>query len=69
LHFIFGSGDVDLKTAPRDTSLRRALLDHVAADGRLIGGGMFLLLEDFQYYGEQVYRNQWDDTLGSLASP
>ncbi|MBT5059661.1 MAG: DUF5596 domain-containing protein [Gemmatimonadetes bacterium] len=68
LHFIFGSGDFDLQTAPRDTSLRRALLDHVAADGRLIGGGMFLLLEDFEHYGEQVYRAKWPHTLDTLAS-
>ncbi len=67
LSFIFGSADFDLATAPRDTSLRRALLDQLAADGRLIGGGMFLLLEDFEGYGEQVYRNQWAATRNDMG--
>ncbi len=56
VYFVFGRDDIDLSTAPRDTSLRRALLDHIDAGGRLIGGGMFLLLEDFQHFGTQVYR-------------
>lgn len=56
LHFVFGTDDVDPATAPRDTSLRRALLDHLSAGGRLLGGGMFLLLEDFTHFGTQVYR-------------
>ncbi|MBT3343472.1 MAG: DUF5596 domain-containing protein [Gemmatimonadetes bacterium] len=55
LFFIFGTDDVDPATGPRDTSLRRAMLDHMAAGGRLIGGGMFLMLEDFERFGEQVY--------------
>ncbi len=42
--------DVDPATAPRDTNLRRALLDHLDAGGRLLGGGMFLLLEDFVWH-------------------
>ena len=50
LHFVFGTNDVDPATAPRDTSLRRALLDHLDAGGRLLGGGMFLLLEDFVWH-------------------
>ena len=57
LYFVFGTDSVDLATAPRDTSMRRALLDHLATDGRLLGGGMFLLLEDFDHYGTQVYRS------------
>ncbi|MBT3289162.1 MAG: DUF5596 domain-containing protein, partial [Victivallales bacterium] len=31
---IFGSSNIDLATAPRDTSLRRAVLDHLAAGKR-----------------------------------
>lgn len=57
LHFVFGTQDIDLAGAPRDTSLRRALLDHLEAGGRLLGGGMFLLLEDFPAFGSQVYRH------------
>lgn len=59
VYFVFGHDDVDVDTAPRDTSLRRALLDHMAAGGRLIGGGMFVLGEDFRHFGTQVYRRQW----------
>jgi len=33
LVFVFGKGDIDLNTAPRDTSLRRALLDHWPPEG------------------------------------
>lgn len=57
LHFVFGTQDIDLTTAPRDTSLRRALLDHLVGGGRLLGGGMFMLLEDFPHFGSQVYRH------------
>lgn len=58
LYFVFGEDDPDPRTAPRNTSLRRMLLDHLAADGRLISGGMFLLAEDFRQFGSQVYRRQ-----------
>ena len=57
LYFVFGTDDVDLAAAPRDTSLRRALLDHLATGGRLLGGGMFLLLEDFEHYGTQIHQH------------
>lgn len=55
LFFVFGREDIDVATAPRNTSMRRALLDHLASGGRLRSGGMFLLLEDFESFGEQVY--------------
>ena len=60
VYFVFGTDDVDLDSAPRDTSMRRALLDHLTRGGRLIGGGMFMLLEDFSHFGTQVYRRKWD---------
>ncbi len=59
LYFTFGREDIDLATAPRDTGLRRALLDHLATGGRLRTGGMFLLTEDFRRFGTQVYRSHW----------
>ena len=59
LYFVFGRDDVDPATAPRDTSLRRALLDHLAAGGRLISGGMFFLKEDFEHFGTQHYLSHW----------
>ena len=67
IYFVFGEDDVDPISAPRDTSLRRALLDHMAAGGRLIGGGMFVLREDFAHFGSQVYRNQWPAVIQSLS--
>jgi hypothetical protein len=66
LYFVFGEDDVDPETAPRDTSMRRALLDHLASGGGLISGGMFLLTEDFERFGTQGYRGQWQEILESL---
>ncbi len=59
LYFVFGKDDIDPDTAPRDTSLRRAILDRIASGGRLIVSGMFMLTEDFQRYGEQFYRSHF----------
>lgn len=59
LYFVFGKDDVDLATAPRDTSLRRAMLDHLAGGGKLISGGMFILTEDFQHFGTRHYLSHW----------
>lgn len=59
LVFVFGKDEIDIQSAPRDTSLRRALLDHMAIGGRLIGGGMFILREDFSFFGTQPYHGHW----------
>jgi hypothetical protein len=53
---IFRSGLKDLSTAPRDTSLRRAVLDHLQAGGYLRAGGGLFFAEDLNW-GAQVYRN------------
>ncbi len=63
LYFIFGEDDPDPTTAPRETSLQRALADHLARGGRLIGGGMFMLTEDFPRFGTQVYRSMWPPSV------
>ena len=68
IYFTFGRDDVDFATAPRDTSLRRALLDHLAAGGRFLGGGMFVLQEDFEQFGSQVYRRRWPSVSASLSA-
>ncbi len=57
LERVFGGVPTDLSTAPRDTTLRRAILDHLAAGGHLRGGGCFLFPEDLAW-GRQVYRSQ-----------
>lgn len=56
LYFVFGSREIDLTTAPRDTQLRRAIVDHLAAGGRLRGGGFLLLPEEVGRFGQQPYR-------------
>ncbi|HEX6971495.1 MAG TPA: acyltransferase domain-containing protein [Limnochordia bacterium] len=59
LERVFGFGRVpsDLRQAPRDTTLRRAIIDHLLGGGHLHGGGAFLLVDDLAW-GEQVYRRQ-----------
>lgn len=66
LFFLFDDGNIDLATAPRDTSMRRAALDHLQAGGWMRAGGMFMLKEDFPRYGEQVYRSNWGGELLGL---
>ena len=56
LYFVFGEDTIDLATAPRDTQLRRAFLEHLEAGNKLRSGGMFFLFEELPMYGEQVYR-------------
>ncbi len=51
---IFGRDIQDLSTAPRDTRLRRAVLDHLQSGGYLRGGGALLFVEDLAW-GTQVY--------------
>lgn len=59
LYFIFGRKHIDLATAPRDTTLRRAVLAHLKAGQTLRNGGWFLLREDALQFGKQPYA---DDT-------
>ena len=68
LFFVFGTDNVDPATSPRDTSLRRALLDHVAQGGRLIAEGMFSLAEDSGEYGTQFYRRGWDRATARIEN-
>lgn len=52
---IFRKGLKDLSTAPRDTSLRRAVLDHLQRGGYLRAGGG-LIFPDALNWGSQVYQ-------------
>jgi hypothetical protein len=56
LNWVFGGVPRDLAQAPRDTALRRALLDHMLRGGELRGGGCFLLLDDLAAWGTDIYR-------------
>jgi len=67
LAFIFGRDDVDPATAPRDTSLRRALLDRLATGLPLRAGGMFCLPEEVREYGSQPYRRRWPEVCALLG--
>lgn len=46
--FIFGDKDIDLDTAPRDTSLRRLVIDYAKAGGVLTGGGMIIFKDELE---------------------
>ena len=59
LWFIFLQDDFDPATAPRDTSLRRAVLDFLAQGHPWRDGGMFILMDDIPRYGTQQYRHDW----------
>jgi len=54
---VFGRNIEDIKNAPQDTSLQRAVVKHVSNGGRWrMGGGM--LFPDGMKWGGQVYRNE-----------
>lgn len=46
----------NLAEAPRNTSLRRAMLEIIEAGEPLRGGGMFIFREDLKHFGTQHYR-------------
>jgi len=48
LWFVFLMDKFDVATAPRETSLQRAILDYIAAGKRWRSGGMFLLLGEIR---------------------
>ncbi len=68
LYFIFYRDDVDIKTAPRDTTLKRAVLDCLAAGIPLRSGAMFMLKEDLRHFGARHYRSQWPPVPGIVES-
>jgi len=55
---IFSRDYKDLSKAPRDTRLRRAVLDHLQAGGYLRGGGGLLFAEDLNW-GASVYQKSF----------
>ncbi len=59
IFFLFdGHHDIDPKTAPRDTSIRRAVIGHLETGKNLRSGGMFILKGDLKHWGRQLYRSQ-----------
>jgi hypothetical protein len=70
LAFIFDREDIDIKTAPRDTSLRRAVLAHLESGRLLHCGGMFVLPQHAGTLGTEYYRRQFPDWRAmALAKP
>jgi len=46
-------------TAPRETSLQRAILDYLQAGNVWRAGGMFFLMDDLDRFGRQWYRSSY----------
>jgi len=59
LERIFGPHVHDLASAPRNSGMRTAVLDHLEQGGALISGGCLLWPEYLVEWGTQVYINQW----------
>ena len=56
---LFGGKVDDIASAPRDTSLRRAVLTHIERGGHWYDGALVLFPEDLDW-GAQVYRRDFD---------
>ena len=63
---MFGEDEVDVKTALRRTSLQGAMLDHLSAGNPMRAGGMFMLKEDFRFFGSGFYRSHWPPSALAL---
>jgi hypothetical protein len=60
LWFVFlQRGAIDPATAPRKTSLQRRILEFLETGGRWRHGGMFILLDDLERFGSNIYRGNW----------
>jgi hypothetical protein len=57
LGFVFYQDKFDAATAPRKTSLQRAVLEYLARGGRWRCGSMFYLMEDIDRLGTAVYQS------------
>ena len=55
-YFLFGRDYDKQETYPRDTSVRRAMLDELESGGSLRTGGMFFLAEHIDLFGQKPYR-------------
>ncbi len=65
LRWIFGEPPEDLTKAPKDTTLRRKVIEHVLGGGGMVGGGGFVLLDGLDW-GSKAYRCQ--DLGGVVAA-
>ena len=58
LWFVFLQKHVDPATAPRETSLQRAILSYLETGKTWHNGTMFFMLDDLERFGSQWYRRQ-----------
>jgi hypothetical protein len=54
--FIFLQEPFNLATAPRETSLQRAILNYLQAGNLWRDGRMFFMLDDLDHFGSQLYQ-------------
>ncbi len=59
LRFIFGTDTPATQPVPRDTRLRRNIIEYLEQGGNLTNGAMFLLPEDLPRYGNEPYLTRW----------
>jgi hypothetical protein len=55
---VFGTADINPATAPRISSLQRAMLDRLEQGKPIRSGGMFFLKEHLKYFGTNYYREK-----------
>jgi hypothetical protein len=67
LTFTFGAKTIDLATAPQNTRLRRAVVAHLAANGRLCCGLWVLLRGDLPQFGAEPYRQASAQAIGRVS--
>jgi hypothetical protein len=53
--FVFADSSIDLKTAPRDTRMQRAVIDFALGGGKLRTGCAFFLPQDIARFGSEPY--------------
>ena len=56
---VFGSSGIDLATAPRKTSLQKAMLGWLEAKRPLRGGGMLFMKDDLHKFGTSFYQRNF----------
>ena len=67
LWFVFLQSPFNPATAPRETSLQRAILDYLDNGNAWHPNGMILLLDDLPRFGTQFYRRQFHPLLAETS--
>jgi hypothetical protein len=67
LERVFGSADVDIRTAPEDTSLRRAVKRFMLAGGRMGEAAGVILPRDMHRFGGAQYQTRAAEALQAVV--